>query len=47
MQRLVMAMKTLIRNGMLIDPTAGVHARLNLLIEDGRVVDVTRGTPNA
>lgn len=42
-----MAMKTLIRNGMLIDPTAGVHARLNLLIEDGRVVDVTRGTPNA
>ena len=42
-----MAMKTLIRNGMLIDPAAGVHARLNLLIEDGRVVDVTRGTPKA
>ena len=40
-------MKTLIRNGMLIDPAAGVHARLNLLLEDGRVVAVTQDVPQA
>ena len=40
-------MKTLIRNGMLIDPAAGVHARLNVLMEDGRVVAVTQDVPQA
>ena len=40
-------MKTLIKNGMLIDPAAGVHARLNLLLEDGRVAAVTTDTPQA
>ena len=40
-------MKTLIQNGTLIDPAAGVHAHLNLLLEDGRVAAVTTGTPEA
>lgn len=40
-------MKTLIKNGLLIDPAAGVHARLNLLLEDGRVAAVTDAEPEA
>ena len=47
MGRLVLNMKTLIRNGMLIDPAAGVHAQLNLLLDDGRVAAVTQDTPEA
>ncbi len=30
-------MKTLIKNGLVIDPCNRVQARLNLLLEDGRV----------
>ena len=40
-------MKTLIKNGLLIDPAAGVHARLNLLLADGRVTAVTAEEPEA
>lgn len=34
-------MKTLVKNGFLIDPANQVQARLNLLLEDGRVAAVT------
>ena len=37
-------MKTLIINGLVIDPANGVHARLNLLLADGHVAAV--GTEN-
>lgn len=47
MGRLVENMRTLIKNGTLIDPAAGVHAQLNLLLEDGRVAAVTPDTPEA
>lgn len=40
-------MRTLIQNGMVIDPANKVHAPLNLLLEDGKVVDVTRERPQA
>ena len=40
-------MKTLIKNGLLIDPANRVQAKLNLLIEDGRVAAVTAGCPEA
>lgn len=40
-------MKTLIKNGRLIDPRNRVDADLNLLIEGGRVIDVTDGEPAA
>ena len=40
-------MKTLIKNGILIDPAAGVHAQLNLLLENGRVAAVTQDEPAA
>ena len=38
------SMKTLILNGLVIDPANGVHARLNLLLADGHVAAV--GTEN-
>ena len=47
MGRLVENMRTLIKNGTLIDPAAGVHAKLNLLLEDGRVAAVTEDVPEA
>lgn len=40
-------MKTLIKNGLLIDPANRVQAPLNLLIEDGKVAWVTRDCPEA
>ena len=40
-------MKTLIYGGRLIDPANRVDGRLNLLIEDGKVADVTRDMPQA
>lgn len=40
-------MKILIQNGLLIDPASCVHAKLNLLLEDGRVSAVTQETPAA
>lgn len=40
-------MKTLIQNGLLIDPHNQVQAKLNLLLENGRVVSVTGNTPSA
>ncbi|MDO4218703.1 MAG: amidohydrolase family protein [Synergistaceae bacterium] len=35
-------MKTFIKNGQLIDPKNKINSRLNLLLEDGRVADITR-----
>lgn len=40
-------MKLLIRNGLLIDPASGVQAKLNLLLENGRVAAVTQAEPAA
>ncbi len=40
-------MKTLICNGLLLDPANRVNARLNLLIEDGKVAAVTPERPAA
>lgn len=40
-------MKTLIKNGMLIDPADRIHAKLNLLIENGKVIQVTGEEPEA
>lgn len=40
-------MKTLIRNGYVIDPANRVQGYLNLLIEDGRIAAVTEGIPDA
>lgn len=40
-------MKILIKNGLLIDPASSVQARLNLLLEDGRVAAVTQEEPAA
>lgn len=34
-------MRTLIRNGTLVDPANGVHAKLDLILEDGAVAAVT------
>lgn len=38
-------MKTLIQNGYVIDPANRVSAHLNVLLEDGKVVSLTRETP--
>ena len=40
-------MKTLIKNGLLIDPANQVQAYLNLILEDGKVVAVTEEEPEA
>ena len=40
-------MRTLIKDGILLDPANRVRSRLNLLIEDGTVAAVTSGTPAA
>ena len=40
-------MKTLIKNGMLVDPADRIHAKLNLLIENGKVIQVTGEEPEA
>lgn len=40
-------MRTLIQNGLLIDPSNDVEARLNLLIENGKIVAVTEDAPSA
>ena len=40
-------MRTLILDGLVIDPANGVHAPLNLLVEDGKVAAVTRERPQA
>lgn len=40
-------MRTLIKDGTLLDPANRVWSRLNLLIEDGSVAAVTSGTPAA
>lgn len=40
-------LKTLIKNGLLIDPANAVQARLNLLLENDRVLAVTTGEPEA
>lgn len=38
-------MKTLIKNGFVIDPANGVNSKLNLVIEEGRIAEVTREEP--
>ena len=40
-------MKTLIKDGTVLDPANGVGSRLNLLVEDGRIAAVTSGLPQA
>ncbi len=40
-------MTLLIKNGRLIDPANGVDAKLNLLLEDGKIALVTREEPEA
>lgn len=40
-------MKTLIKNGLLIDPANQIKAQLNLMLEDGRVSAVTEEYPSA
>ncbi|MDE7011515.1 MAG: amidohydrolase family protein, partial [Oscillospiraceae bacterium] len=40
-------MKTLIRDGTVLDPANGVESRLNLLVEDGRIAAVTSSLPRA
>ncbi len=40
-------MKTLIHGGLLIDPANKVKAKLNVLLEDGKVAAVTSGMPEA
>lgn len=40
-------MKTLIENGLLIDPANQIQAYLNLVLEDGRVAAVTEECPEA
>lgn len=34
-------MRTLIQNGTVVDPSQGIHSRLNLLLEDGEVAGLT------
>lgn len=38
-------MKTLIENGLIIDPASRVESRLNLMLENGRVAGLTREAP--
>lgn len=40
-------MRTLIRNGTLIDPRERVASRLNVLLDGGKVVAITTGSPDA
>lgn len=40
-------MKTLIKNGLLVDPADKIMAKLNLLIEDGTVIMMTKEEPEA
>lgn len=40
-------MRTLIKNGMLIDPANRIQAKLNLLVEDGTIRQVTKEEPEA
>lgn len=40
-------MKTLIQNGLLVDPANRIESKLNLLIEDGRVAQITQALPTA
>lgn len=40
-------MKTLIQNGLLVDPANRVCGKLNLLLEGGRVAAVTADVPAA
>lgn len=40
-------MKTLIKNGTIVDPASRIHSRNNLLIEDGKVVALTAEEPQA
>lgn len=40
-------MKTLIKNGFVVDPASGVNSKLNLVIENGKITEVTREEPEA
>ncbi len=40
-------MKILIQNGLLIDPANGVQSQLNLLLENGKVAEITTQIPSA
>ena len=39
-------MKLLIKNGTIVDPFNQIHSKLNVVIENGTVVDVTEGFPD-
>ena len=43
----VQALTTLIKNGLVIDPANLIQAKLNLLLEDGKIKLVTRDEPDA
>ena len=40
-------MTTLIKNGLLVDPANHIYSKQNLLIDGGKIVAVTSGTPDA
>lgn len=40
-------MKTLIKNGILIDPSSRIHSQNNLLLENGKILASVHGEPNA
>lgn len=40
-------MSILIKNGLVVDPANGVNSKLNLLIKDGKIAEVTRDEPFA
>lgn len=40
-------MRTLIKNGIVVDPASRVHGRNHLLLEDGHVLDLTQEEPEA
>ena len=40
-------MTTLIKNGLLIDPANHIYSKQNLLVDGGKIVAVTSGTPDA
>ena len=40
-------MRTLIKNGTIIDPANHIHARNNLLLQDGKVLATVQDEPEA
>ena len=38
-------MKTLIKNGFVVDPANGINSKLNLIVEDGKIAEITAEEP--